>query len=87
MKEQKTAKHILIILSNNLRKRILDYTTEMFPTYLSAHGFNHYLFPSQKGSSQWIGLKNIESHSMRKTLRYIGITQEDKDTAVMSLDL
>lgn len=60
-----------------------------------------------------IGLKNIGSHSMRKTfgyflykngtheiiqellnhssqretLRYIGITQEDKDTAVMSLDL
>lgn len=130
MKEQKTGKHNSIIISNKLRRSILEYTTDNFPEYMAANDFDHYLFPSRKGLDQplsrqalWnvlssaansIGMKNIGSHSMRKTfgyflykngthieiiqellnhfsqretLRYIGITQEDKDTAVMSLDL
>lgn len=130
MKEKKTGKHNSIIISNKLRKQILEYANNNFPEQVSNQEFDHYLFPSRKGSDQplsrqalWfvlsdaasnIGLKNIGSHSMRKTfgyflykngthieiiqellnhssqretLRYIGITQEDKDTAVMSLDL
>ncbi|MBL1227126.1 tyrosine-type recombinase/integrase [Enterococcus sp. BWR-S5] len=130
MKEQKTGKHNSIIISNKLRRLIQDYVMDTFPEFVAAHDFNHYLFQSRKGMDQplsrqalWnvlssaansIGLKNIGSHSMRKTfgyflykngthieiiqellnhssqretLRYIGITQEDKDTAVMSLDL
>ncbi|NSP68895.1 site-specific integrase [Enterococcus faecalis] len=130
MKEKKTGKHNSIIISNKLRKQILEYVNNNFPNQVANQEFNYYLFPSRKGSDQplsrqalWavlsnaasnIGLKNIGSHSMRKTfgyflykngthieiiqellnhssqretLRYIGITQEDKDTAVMSLDL
>lgn len=130
MKEQKTGKHNSIIISNKLRKLILEYCLEVFPSEVAAHDFDYYLFPSQKKKGEplqrqplWeilsqagksIGLKNIGSHSMRKTfgyflykngtsieiiqellnhssqretLRYIGITQEDKDTAVISLDL
>lgn len=130
MKEQKTGKHNSIIITNKLRKSILEYVTEFFPAYVATQDFDHYLFPSRKGTDEplnrqalWrilssaantIGLKNIGSHSMRKTfgyflykngthieiiqellnhssqretLRYIGITQEDKATAVRSLDL
>ncbi|MBO0422741.1 site-specific integrase [Enterococcus plantarum] len=130
MKEQKTGKHNSIIISNKLRKQILEYANASFPTQVANHEFDHFLFPSRKGNDQplsrqalWdvlskaaksMGMKNIGSHSMRKTfgyflykngthieiiqellnhssqretLRYIGITQEDKDTAVMSLDL
>ena len=130
MKEQKTGKHNSIIISRKLRKLILDYVENEFPKQLLIQDFDYYLFPSRKGNNQplsrqalWavisnaantMGLKNIGSHSMRKTfgyflykngthieiiqellnhssqretLRYIGITQEDKDTAVMSLDL
>ncbi|OTN83825.1 phage integrase [Enterococcus sp. 7E2_DIV0204] len=130
MKEQKTGKHNSIIISNKLRKQILEYVNEAFPSQVATNDFDHFLFPSRKGEDQplsrqalWdvlskaaksIGMKNIGSHSMRKTfgyflykngthieiiqellnhssqretLRYIGITQEDKDTAVMSLDL
>ncbi|EHU8832408.1 site-specific integrase [Enterococcus faecalis] len=130
MKEKKTGKHNSIIISNKLRKQILEYANNNFPEQVGNQEFDYYLFPSRKGIDQplsrqalWavlsdaasnIGLKNIGSHSMRKTfgyflykngthieiiqellnhssqretLRYIGITQEDKDTAVMSLDL
>lgn len=130
MTEQKTGKHNSLILSNKLKKNILEYVTNSFPEFLLEKDFDHYLFPSRKGTDQpisreqvWrilndaakkIGLENIGSHSMRKTfgyslykngigieiiqdllnhssqketLRYIGITQEDKDVAVMSLDL
>ncbi|MGX7201597.1 recombinase [Enterococcus plantarum] len=130
MKEQKTGKHNSIIISNKLRKLIMEYCTEVFSYEIANREFDHYLFPSQKGTDEpmkrqtlWeilsnaaksIGVSNIGSHSMRKTfgyflykngtsieiiqdllnhssqretLRYIGITQEDKDTAVISLDL
>ncbi|MBL1227265.1 site-specific integrase [Enterococcus sp. BWR-S5] len=130
MKEKKTGKHNSIIISNKLKKAILEYVTEFFPGVMATQNFDHYLFTSRKGIDQpisreqvWrilseaakkIGLENIGSHSMRKTfgyslykngidieiiqdllnhssqretLRYIGITQEDKDVAVMSLDL
>lgn len=130
MKEQKTAKHNSVYISNKLRKTILEYVQQEFPEQILQKEFDHYLFPSRKGineplnrQSLWriihdagtaIGLKDIGPHSMRKTfgyflykqgtkteiiqsllnhssqretLRYIGITQEDKDTAVKSLDL
>lgn len=130
MKEQKTAKHNSVFISNKLRKVILDYVQSEFPEQLQAQDFSKYLFPSRKGAdtpltrqSLWriiheagtaVGLKEIGPHSMRntfgyflykqgtkteiiqsllnhssqrETLRYIGITQEDKDTAVKSLDL
>ena len=130
MKEQKTAKHNSVYISNKLRKTILEYVQQEFPDQLLQQDFDGYLFPSRKGTNEplnrqslWriihdagtaIGLKDIGPHSMRKTfgyflykqgtkteiiqsllnhssqretLRYIGITQEDKDTAVKSLDL
>ena len=130
MKEQKTAKHNSVYISNKLRKTILEYVQQEFPDQLLQQDFDGYLFPSRKGTNEplnrqslWriihdagtaIGLKDIGPHSRRKTfgyflykqgtkteisqsllnhssqretLRYIGITQEDKDTAVKSLDL
>jgi integrase len=130
MKEQKTGKHNSIIISDRLRKLIMEYCMDVFSYEVANREFDHYLFPSQKGADEpmkrqtlWeilsnaansIGVSNIGSHSMRKTfgyflykngtsieiiqdllnhssqretLRYIGITQEDKDTAVISLDL
>ena len=130
MKEKKTGKNNSVFISKKLRKRIDEYTKDHFPEDLATKQFDRYLFPSQKGTDQpldrvslWrilssaadrVGLTNIGTHSMRKTLcyfmyknktdlaliqdllnhssqretlRYIGITQEDKDTAVSSLDL
>ena len=130
MKEQKTGKNNSVIISKKLRNQIRTYAQDNFSEELAAQELDHYLFPSRNGEDQpldrkslWnilstaankIGLKNIGSHSMRKTfgyflyengtpieiiqsllnhssqketLRYIGITQEQKDTAVMSLDL
>lgn len=131
MKEKKTSKNNSIIISSKLRNQLMEYVREEFPEQLANQEFDTYLFPSRKGMNKplsrqglWliisdaakrVGLKNIGTHSMRKTfgyflysknnipieiiqsllnhssaketLRYIGITQEDKDTAVMSLDL
>lgn len=130
MKEQKTGKHNSIIISKKLQTLIKDYALETFPNQMANQELDYYLFPSRNGENQalnrtslWraisnaanqIGLKNIGTHSMRKTfgyflykkgtsieiiqellnhssaretLRYIGITQEDKDSAVISLDL
>ena len=95
MKEQKTAKHNSVFISNKLRKVILDYVQSEFPEQLQAQDFSKYLFPSRKGAdtpltrqSLWRIIQSLLNHSsQRETLRYIGITQEDKDTAVKSLDL
>lgn len=131
MKEKKTGKNNSVIISSKLRNQVMEYVREEFPEQLANQDFDTYLFPSRKGVNKplsrqglWliisnaakrVGLKNIGTHSMRKTfgyflysknsipieiiqdllnhssaketLRYIGITQEDKDTAVMSLDL
>lgn len=130
MKEQKTGKHNSIIISKKLQSLIKEYAFEIFPEQMTNQELDFYLFPSRNGENQplnrtslWraisnaanqIGLKNIGTHSMRKTfgyflykkgtsieiiqellnhssaretLRYIGITQEDKDSAVISLDL
>ncbi|NBK09202.1 site-specific integrase [Enterococcus asini] len=130
MKEQKTRKSNSVYISKKLRKLILDYVQKNFSEALAAGEFDLYLFPSRNGENQPLDrvtlwrvisgaaerahLKNIGTHSMRKTfgyflykngtdltliqdllnhssqretLRYIGITQEDKDTAVRSLDL
>ena len=112
MKEQKTAKHNSVFISNKLRKVILDYVQSEFSEQLQAQDFSKYLFPSRKGAdtpltrqSLWPMRKTfgyflykqgtkteiiqslLNHSSQRETLRYIGITQEDKDTAVKSLDL
>lgn len=130
MKEQKTGKNNSIVISKKLGNQILDYVKDNFAEEIDAENFNVYLFPSRNGVNQPLDrsafwriistaadrakLKNIGTHSMRKTfgyflykngiklaliqdllnhssqretLRYIGITQEDKDTAVQSLDL
>lgn len=130
MKEKKTKKNNAVFISKKLRKQILDYVNQKFPVAIEARDFSWYLFPSRNGTNQpidrvqlWriisaaaerVGLKDVGTHSMRKTfgyflykngtdlaiiqdllnhssqretLRYIGITQEDKDTAVRSLDL
>lgn len=119
-----------MIITKKLRKLIEKYVNKHFPEEVATKEFDHYLFPSRIGTdkplareSLWritstagdrVGLKNIGTHSMRKTfcyfmykngtklaliqdllnhssqretLRYIGLTQEDKDTAVKSLDL
>jgi integrase len=130
MKEKKTGKNNSVFISKKLRKRIEKYAEDHFPEEVATKEFDRYLFPSRTGENKplareslWriistagerVGLKNIGTHSMRKTfgyfmyknrtdlaliqdllnhssqretLRYIGITQEDKDTAVQSLDL
>lgn len=130
MKEKKTQKNNSVVISKKLRKMILEYVNNRFPEEVAVRDFTGYLFPSRNGENQpldrvslWriistaaerLGLKNIGTHSMRKTfgyflfkngtdlaliqdllnhssqretLRYIGITREDKDNAVMSLDL
>ena len=50
MKEQKTAKHNSVFISNKLRKVILDYVQSEFPEQLQAQDFSKYLFPSRKGA-------------------------------------
>lgn len=130
MKEKKTGKNNSVYISKKLRKQIEKYAEDHFPEEVATKEFDRYLFPSRTGENKplareslWriistagerVGLKNIGTHSMRKTfgyfmyknrtdlaliqdllnhssqretLRYIGITQEDKDTAVQSLDL
>lgn len=125
LKETKTGKFNKIAIPKGVKKAITDYVKHHYEGDL-----NHYLFRSRKGNNQpinrktaWniindtaksIGLKNIGSHSLRKTwayhsykagtdiltiqdmlnhsapsitLRYIGITQDDKDRAVLTLDL
>lgn len=47
--------------------------------------FGYFLY--KKGTSIEIIQELLNHSSAKETLRYIGITQEDKDTAVMSLDL
>lgn len=77
MKEQKTAKHNSVYISNKLRKTILEYVQQEFPEQLLQQEFDHYLFPSRKGTNEplnrqslWriihdagtaIGLKDIEA--------------------------
>ncbi|HAP8444022.1 TPA: hypothetical protein IV061_002945 [Enterococcus faecium] len=68
MKEQKTAKHNSVYISNKLRKT-----------------FGYFLY--KQGTKTEIIQSLLNHSSQRETLRYIGITQEDKDTAVKSLDL
>lgn len=50
MKEQKTAKHNSVFISNKLRKVILDYVQSEFSEQLQAQDFSKYLFPSRKGA-------------------------------------
>ena len=89
MKEKKTGKHNSIIISNKLRKLIMEYFQKVFPFGVPAYGLDHYLFPSQKNKGEplqrqplWeilinaeksIGLKNIGSHSMRERFGYFFI--------------
>lgn len=130
MKEKKTGKNNSVYISKKLRKQIETYVNKKFPEEVATRNFDRYLFPSRNDENKplareslWriistagerVGLKNIGTHSMRKTfgyflykdganlaliqdllnhssqretLRYIGITQEDKDAAVRSLDL
>ena len=130
IREQKTGKHNSVILSDKLRRNILDYCKTHFDQALTLRSFDGYLFPSGRDRTQplsrqsvWriistagsqVGLEHIGTHTMRKTfgywlyksgvsveiiqqllnhsnskttLRYIGITQDDKDNAVASLDL
>lgn len=47
--------------------------------------FGYFLY--KNGTSVEIIQELLNHSSQRETLRYIGITQEDKDTAVISLDL
>ncbi len=86
MKEKKTSKNNSIIISSKLRNQLMDYVKEEFPEQLVTHDFDTYLFPSRKGVNQplsrqglWliisdaakrVGLKNIGTHSMRKTFGY-----------------
>ena len=92
MKEQKTAKHNSVYISNKLRKTILEYVQQEF---------DHYLFPSRKGTNEplnrqslWriihdagtaIGLKDIGPHSMRKTFGYFLYKQGTKTEIIQSL--
>ena len=50
MKEQKTAKHNSVFISNKLRKVILDYVQSEFSEQLQVQDFSKYLFPSRKGA-------------------------------------
>ena len=47
--------------------------------------FGYFLY--KQGTKTEIIQSLLNHSSQRETLRYIGITQEDKDTAVKSLDL
>ncbi len=94
MKEQKTAKHNSVYISNKLRKTILEYVQQEFPDQLLQQDFDGYLFPSRKGTNEplnrqslWriihdagtaIGLKDIGPHSMRKTFGYFLINRGPK---------
>ncbi|AMK74816.1 MULTISPECIES: site-specific integrase [Bacillaceae] len=125
LRETKTGKHNKIAMTKGVRKAIVQYVQHRYEGNL-----DHYLFTGQKSKDKpitrvtaWrnikaaadtIGLKNIGTHSLRKTfgyhqykngtditllmdmfnhssagitLRYIGITQDQKDQAVKSLDL
>ena len=130
IREQKTGKYNSVILSDKLRRLILDYCKTHFDQAMDLRNFDDYLFPSARDRSKplsrqsvWriistagsqVGLEHIGTHTMRKTfgywlyksgvsveiiqqllnhsnakttLRYIGITQDDKDNAVQGLDL
>lgn len=52
MKEKKIGKYNSIIISNKLRKKILEYANNNFPKQVDNKEFNYYLFPSSKGSDQ-----------------------------------
>lgn len=125
LKETKTGKHNKIAISKGVKKAIIEYIKDYYKDSLT-----DYVFYSRKGENKpiqramaWkiikgaaeaIGLKDIGTHSLRKTwayhsykagtdiiiiqdmlnhsspsitLRYIGITQDEKDRAVLSLDL
>ncbi|MBD1222760.1 tyrosine-type recombinase/integrase [Virgibacillus halodenitrificans] len=126
LRDTKTNKHNRLPLTKKVKKAIQEHYQQNF----KGGGLDQYLFQSRKGYNQplkrqavWriikdaakdVGVKNIGSHSLRKTwayhsykagtdiviiqdmlnhsapsvtLRYIGITQDDKDRAVLSLDL
>ena len=130
IREQKTGKYNSVILSDKLRRLILEYCKTHFDQAMDLRNFDDYLFPSARDRSKplsrqsvWriistagsqVGLEHIGTHTMRKTfgywlyksgvsveiiqqllnhsnakttLRYIGITQDDKDNAVQGLDL
>lgn len=125
LRETKTGKHNKIAMTKGVRKAIAQYVQRRYEGNL-----DNYLFTGQKSKDKpitrvtaWrnikaaadiLGLKNIGTHSLRKTfgyhqykngtditllmdmfnhssagitLRYIGITQDEKDQAVKSLDL
>ncbi len=125
LKETKTGKHNKIAISNGVKKAIVSYVQDFYKGNLE-----DYVFYSRKGQNKpiqramaWkiiksaaeaIGIKDIGTHSLRKTwayhsykagtdiviiqdmlnhsspaitLRYIGITQDEKDRAILSLDL
>ncbi|WP_262369489.1 IS66 family transposase, partial [Enterococcus faecium] len=100
MKEQKTAKHNSVYISNKLRKTILEYVQQEFPDQLLQQDFDGYLFPSRKGTNEplnrqslWriihdagtaIGLKDIGPHSMRKTFGYFLYKQGTKTEIIQS---
>ncbi|RHH52959.1 hypothetical protein DW201_17110, partial [Enterococcus casseliflavus] len=52
---------------------------------LQQNPFGYFLY--KQGTKTEIIQSLLNHSSQRETLRYIGITQEDKDTAVKSLDL
>lgn len=125
LKETKTGKHNKIAISKGVKKAIISYVQDFYKGSLS-----DYVFYSRKegdkpiqramawkiikGAADAVGVKDIGTHSLRKTwayhsyragtdiviiqdmlnhsspaitLRYIGITQDEKDRAVLSLDL
>lgn len=59
MKEQKTGKHNSIIISNKLRKLIIEYVNEEFPLQVANREFDYYLFPSRKGANEPLSRQSL----------------------------
>ena len=59
MKEQKTAKHNSVYISNKLRKTILEYVQQEFPDQLLQQDFDGYLFPSRKGTNEPLNRQSL----------------------------
>jgi integrase len=129
LKETKTGKNNRVVMSKSVQKALRDYIKDNYKGNLDDYIFESRKRDKNGNSrpinrkSAWriiqeaadqLGLKNIGTHSLRKTfayhqykagtdivllqdmlnhsspsvtLRYIGITQEEKDRAIQALDL
>lgn len=125
LKETKTGKHNKIAIANGVKKAIISYVQDFYKgnisdyVFYSRKGKNKPIHRAMawkiiKGAAEAVGVKDIGTHSLRKTwayhsykagtdiviiqdmlnhsspsitLRYIGITQDEKDRAILSLDL